>query len=466
MFEKRIPVEGARRLVLADMAGNVSLDGWDETDVLVRVRDGEESQLTVEETEEGPALSARTSCEVQVPAALPVTVRRAMGNLAVDGLASLNAEQVRGNLKMHGIDDAVLAEVYGNLKAQAGTSLHVAGTTYGDTHLSKFDAADVQNVRGRLVVKQINQARATRVGGDLVAKDIGETLDADQVGGNAVLKGIGGLVTLDQVAGNLVVKDLVGGAKVPRIGGNLTLNGDLGAGHSYHFQCDGNAVLRVQEGSGIHLSITARGKILSSLDLVDGEQGDGRLSGTLGEGGAELAIQAGGNVIIGDRKSASGADLGEEISRQVNESLEGIDFEAIGRQVSEEMESALSRLRVKLESVDWERMGTRAQQAVERAMERMEHNMDRAMEQVARQQERMQRYAEREARRRERYENYAHRRAQRADPDWEEEMQAEAGTPDSSGGPNLDDERLSILKMVEQGQISIEEAEMLLDALE
>lgn len=464
MFEQRIPVEGARRLTLADMAGNVSLNGWDEADVLVRMRDGEEKHLSIEETEDGPALSAKTSCEVSVPAALPVTVRRAMGNLAIDRLASLNAEQVRGNLKLRGVDEAVLAEVYGNLKAEAGTSLRLVGTAYGDTHIAKFDTADVQNVRGRLVVKQISQVRATRVGGDLVAKEIGETLDADQVGGNAMLKAIGGPVTLDQVAGNLVAKSLVSGAKVPRIGGNLTLNGEVGAGRSYHFQCDGNAVLRLPEGANAHLSVSAGGRILSSLDLADKEEESGRLSGTLGEGGAELAIQAKGNVIIGDRTGAVSVDLGEEFSRQINESLEGIDFEAIGRQVSEEMAGALSRLRVKLESVDWERMGASAQQAVERAMERMERNMDRAMEQMARQQERMQRYAEREARRRERYEQQAHRRAPEADPDWEEEMQAEAGAPDS--GPNLDDERLSILRMVEQGQISIEEAEMLLDALE
>jgi hypothetical protein len=32
-------------------------------------------------------------------------------------------------------------------------------------------------------------------------------------------------------------------------------------------------------------------------------------------------------------------------------------------------------------------------------------------------------------------------------------------------GPNLDEERLSILRMLEQGQIAPEEAEMLLDAL-
>ena len=50
-----------------------------------------------------------------------------------------------------------------------------------------------------------------------------------------------------------------------------------------------------------------------------------------------------------------------------------------------------------------------------------------------------------------------------------------AGSPDpwsedvsgmDDAGPATDEERLSILRMVEQGQISPEEAEMLLDALE
>lgn len=461
MFETRIPVEGAQRIILADMAGNLALNGWDEHDVLVRLRDGEEEHLTVETTGEGPAISAHTSCEVWVPAALPVTVRQAMGNLKVEGLTSLNAEQVRGNLKLDGVDDAVLAEVYGNLRAGSATSLRLVGTTYGDARLSEMQAADLQNVRGHLVAKSSGRVRVTRVGGHLTAKEIGEALDADQVGGNANLKSIQGPVTVDQVAGNLLIKDLAGGAKFPRVGGNLVLSGELGAGRSYHVQCDGNAALRLQEGANVHLSLSAGGRILSSLDLVDQEQEGNRLSGTLGEGGAELAVEAKGNVIVGDRSQATGAELGEEISRQINESLQAIDFEALGRQMSEEMETALSRLRVKMESVDWERMGARAQQAVERAMERMEQNMDRAMSQVARHQERMQRRAEREAERRQRRQQ---RHGVEVDIGWEEEMDDEAGAPDS--GPSLDEERLTILKMVEQGQISTEEAEMLLDALE
>lgn len=461
MFEKKVSVEGAQRLILDDMSDNVVVEGWDEPEVLVRLREGEEEHLVVEETEGGPAISVRTSCEVRVPAALPVTVRQALGNLKVDGLLSLNAEQVRGNLKVRGVEEVVLAEVYGNLRVESSTSLRLTGTVYGDARLAEVESTDLQNVRGQLVAKSAGRVRVTRVGGNLTAKDVGTALDADQVGGNATLKAISGPLTVDQVAGNMTAKDLAAGARVPRIGGNLVLNGDLGAGRSYHFQCDGNAVLRMQEGTNAHLSLSAGGRILSSLELAEQEEEDGRLSGTLGTGGTELVVEANGNVVVGDRKGAVGAELGEEISRQINESLEAIDFEAIGRQVSEEMEGALSRLRVKLESVDWERMGMQAQRAVERAMESMERNMDRAMEQVARQQERMQRRMEREAQRQERRQR---RHGVEVDIGWEEEMDEEAGAPDS--GPNLDDERLSILKMVEQGQISPEDAEMLLDALE
>jgi hypothetical protein len=464
MFEKRIPVEGAQQLILADMAGNVALNAWDETDVLVQLSDGEEELLTVEETKEGLVLSTPVSCQVRVPATLPVIVRQAHGNLKVAGLASLNAEQVRGNLKMSGVDDAVLAEVYGHLKAESMTKVRLVGTTYGNVRLDNVGSADLQNVRGQLVVRSTNQVRITRVGGDLVAKEIGATLDADQIGGNAMIKSVAGLVTVDQVAGNLTAKGLAGGARFPRIGGNLMFNGDLAAGRSYHFQCDGNAALRFQEGANAHLSLKAGGRILSSLELAGREEVDGRLSGTLGEGGAEVVVEARGNVTVGGGSQAVGVELGEEISRQINESLQAIDLEAIGRQVSEEMEDTLSRLRVKLEGVDWERMGQRAQDAVERAMERMERDMGRAMDQVSRQQERLQRRLEREALRRERQERRERRQGVEIDIGWEEEMEAEAGAPDA--GPDLDEERLSILRMVEQGQISPEEAEMLLDALE
>jgi hypothetical protein len=247
---------------------------------------------------------------------------------------------------------------------------------------------------------------------------------------------------------------------MPKIGGNLVLNGELGTGCTYHFHARGNAVLRLSEDASAHLTLSARGKLMSSVELTDEVREGQRLSGSLGDGGAEIAVEAGGNIMLGGGGTVVRIELGDEISRQVEESLAAVDLESIGRHVSDEMESAMARLQVKMESMDWERIGLQSQRAVERAMEKMQRNMDRMVQKAARQQERLERKAERAARRLERME-IKHPRAARHQQDWPTKNAAKPPEPE----PDLDEERLSILKMVEQGQITPEDAEMLLDAL-
>jgi hypothetical protein len=469
MSEIRIQVEEGAGLTLDEMARDVTVTGWDGSDVLVRLREGQEQDLKIEETESGPVVSAPVPCEVFVPSNLPVTIRQALANLEAEGLVSLNAEQVHGNLRLVEIGKAAIAEVYGNLKVDTTTSLRLVGTIYGDAELNAVPAVDLQNVRGNLRAKGTDHLRVTRVGGNLQAKDVGGDLGADKVGGNAMLRDVAGIVNLDRVAGNLTAKNLTGGAKATRIGGNLVLNGELGRGRSYHFKADGNAMLRLAEGASAHLALSTKGNMMSSLALNDMQRNEKTLTGTLGDGGTEMVVEAKGNVMLGGGAPTFGADLGAEISRQVEESLSAIDLEAIGRHVSVEMEQALSRLRVKLEGVDWERFGLQAQQAVERAMDRMQRDMDRVAERAARHQERVERKAQQEARRMQRME----RRLQRAAMSLQErevEVDGSGWSARENDEPveperNLDEERLSILRMVEQGQISPEDAEMLLDAL-
>lgn len=482
MNERLVSIDGAPRLALVELAGNARVVGWDRHEVRVRLEGDPDEALSIDRSPEELALSVSESCEIRVPAGLPLHVRQAQGNLTVTEVISLNAEQVRGNLHLDEVAHAHLAEVYGNLRAGEAADLRVVGTVYGNASLHEVKAADLQNVRGNLAAKELQHLRASRVGGNLTAREVAGALAADRVGGNATLKEVAGPVTIEQVAGNLAARELAGGARVTRIGGDLYLNGEVGRGQTYHFQVDGNALLRPGGEAGAHVNLVAGGKILSSMSLDGEERSEGRLSGTLGEGGAEIAVQAGGNITLGGDGAGVHVriEVGDEIARQVEESLRAVDLEAIGRQVSQEMEAAMSRLRVKLESTDWQRYGNQAQQAVERAMERLQRNLDRAADKAARAQERMDREQERMDRAQERMDQAAERQARRearharTDPfeagvepgieDWQE------GEPDgpvaAAAAPSLDEERLSILRMVEQGQITPEDAELLLDALD
>jgi coproporphyrinogen III oxidase len=108
-------------------------------------------------------------------------------------------------------------------------------------------------------------------------------------------------------------------------------------------------------------------------------------------------------------------------------------------------------------------MGVQTQRAVERAMEQMQRNMDRMVDKAARHQEKLERKLEREQRRWARSADAGHGKV---DLDVEGGGSEPAAEVAASASADLDAERLSILRMVEQGQIAPEEAEMLLDALE
>jgi hypothetical protein len=454
MFERRIQVEQGARLTLVEMLSDVKLAAWDGDHVLIRVRAGTGEGLAIEQTEHGLVVSAKEGCELRVPVRMPVAVRQVAGNLEATGLSALNAEQVRGNLRLCGVGEVTLAEVYGNLKVDGTRLLRVVGTVFGGADLKNVGTTDLQNVRGNLRAKALEECLVSRTGGNLQVKECRGVLSADQVGGNALLEGVAGALSLKQVAGNLVAKNVTRGAKVGRIGGNLVLTSELGTGSTYHFQADGNATLRLPAGTDAHVTLRSEGKMVTSSVLAIEEQDGGQLSGTLGDGGAELLVEAKGHIALGSEQPSVGADLGDQISRQVEESLSAIDFEALGRQVSEEMEAAMSRLRVKLEGVDWERLGIQAQHAVERAMGRMQRDMDRVAERAAKQQARWERKEE----------GKAHRQGKRQ-PGGADHQTAEASFGKVQPEWDLEEERLSILRMVEQGQISPEEAEMLLDAL-
>lgn len=483
MLEKQIEIQVGQTLTLLEMAADVAIRGGDEARVVVRMQDGEEEDVVVTLDEAGPAITARRACEVHVPSAVAVVVRQARGNLKAKELSSLNVEEVRGSLKLGKVQNAVLAEVYGSLKVKEVESLRVVGTVHGDASLSEVPAADVQTVRGNLRAKEMATLRVARIGGNLEAKEVSGTVAAGQVGGNALLREIGGLVSLDQVAGNLIGKELTGGAKVGRIGGNLVLSGELRTGCTYHFSSDGNAVVRLEEDASVHVTITARGHILSSLALADEQRTDRTLVGSLGGGGPELAIETQGNAILGSHTDDGAHGIDPGITQRVEEGLRSIDLEGVGRQVSQEMEAAMSRLRVKMETMDWERLGSRAQDAVERSMERMQRDVDLWANKMGRRQESLAHQAERAAHRAEREAQRAGRDARRSER-WEQRLRAGAAAAsttdamdDEEGRPDgtqpapeprtsLDQERLAILKMVEQSQISPEEAGMLLDALE
>ncbi|MBN1136419.1 MAG: hypothetical protein JXM73_07525 [Anaerolineae bacterium] len=486
MIEKQITLAEGAQITLLEVAGDLKVSGWDKVYVQVQVNSNEEEDLLVGESANGPELSARASCEVWVPEGVPVTVRQAMGSMKVREVrAAFKAEQVHGDLRLSNMGEVVVDKAHGNLKAGDLSSLQVVEVVAGDAIVKSMESADLQAVQGNLRAKALDRLKVAHVTGELIVKDVKGLVDAQQVQGNAVLKDVGGMATIEKVVGNLVARDLLGGAKVGRIGGNLVLSGDLGSGCTYQFRTGGNAALKLADDTNASVTLKADGQVMSSAALTEEVRTEKSLSGILGDGGTELAVEAGGNITLGypgraswhededelwdeaeDEPGPAGFSLGEEISRQVEESLRAIDVEAISRRASESIERAMAQMRAKLDSIDWEKVGHHAEEAMERALGQMQRELDRLSERASRQQEKVQRMAEQRQRQAQRHaEREAERQQRHAARVRTVAWRAGQPAPAPEPAPSFDEERLSILTMVEQGQITIQEAETLLDAL-
>jgi hypothetical protein len=200
---------------------------------------------------------------------------------------------------------------------------------------------------------------------------------------------------------------------------------------------------------------------------------------TLGDGEASLRLSAGGVVQVDAKETLDEAEEGQEfgegafggsmkyneqIGRQI-ESQISAQMEAITRQLNEQM-SGLSALidQAGLTPEQSERIMQQARESSERATAKAQEKMRRA-------QEKLERKLEAARRREEMHAQAAERRAQsRGRKSWSFEWPSAPTPPRPPAPPEpaqvSDEERLMILRMLEQKKITLEEAEQLLAALE
>jgi hypothetical protein len=296
-----------------------------------------------------------------------------------------------------------------------------------------------KSVGGDVGLRSAGKATFETVGGDFHARKQADDLSVDRVGGDVVVDRISGDVRLRSVGGDLslrrvdgLVDSVVGGdvaLSFTTLGERITVNagGDL----SCQLPVDASAVVQATAGGEVH--------------FPKGQGEEARLEGlvqyTFGGGEVEITLNAGGDIWVGSMEGASDLDLtslGSSIAEQVEMEVEaGVA----------EMEARLEALGAGLGSFDSERIGDQVRRSVSRAR----RNAARARKRSAR--------AVRKAKRAtEKVSKSSRTRRVRVDFDLD--------TLGKKRQPVSDEERLSILRMLEKGTITVDEAEKLLQALE
>lgn len=410
-------------LIELEVHGDLSIKGRDELEVSVKTGSPEETRL--EQLDESIRLFCPDDCKVVVPREARLRLTK------IDGDAGIKA--VEGEI-------------------------------------------EVIDLKGTLRLRSVGPMIVRHVDGNVEGKNFMDSLEIQSVRGNVVLRDVQGDFTAGEVEGNLVLDDL-DGSVTARAKGNVTLRLDPAPGAEYEVVAEGNVTCSLPADASVKIEVRRAGRVHVNLPGVH----EGRIQElpyalTLAEGDSSLTIEAGGQVMlnsqapdwnftpdfqVGEEMGTGGEAFAEQINRQIETQI---------RNMEQQLNSQLANLNFSLGTAGFsqeqiERMQERVREASERVSERVQDKLERAQERLERKMAHAQRNAERHARA---AEARARAAAERA---YHREHRAWRGhvpppEPETPHAPVSDEERMLILKMLQEKKITVEDAESLLSALE
>ncbi len=385
--------------------GELIIRGWAEPSLRIQ------GEHELSETEKGFHVSAEGSLKLVVPERAIVSVGWTGGNLIIKRLSGPAAiETVRGNLSLIDGGDVSAETVHGNLRAKHSRGTLEANRVHGDAVIR--DGADVtlENLFGDLAIRKLR--------GNLMVK---------AVSGDVNLRGVEGDATIASCHRDVNLSGSLGQVNISGVKGDIRLRGGLQDG-AHTLEATGDIVIRWPAGQPLNL-VAMGGQIDNRLPLEDVVEKNGSLAGHMGQGNTHLTVTTSGRLILKeDEPEKAWAAYDDEAGDMEFEF--GVDMAGISSRIETEISNHLSRITRDLEGkfgTDFaERMSGRVAQKANRMAER--------------------------ARRR--------------------EFRGRASGNDFTTGPMppkpaaSTEEQLKILKMVENGKITPQEASMLLEALE
>lgn len=404
MWTKTVETTLSPALVVEGSVGDLTVQGIDEP------------RLTISLSEDAGAVSFRPEGET-----IFLTLR-ADARLACPRQTRLTLSAVRGDLR--------LGRVLGSLQV---------GTVSGDA-----------------VMRQVGPVEGGEIYGDLSIHGAAGPVSIGEVFGDARLREVDGPLTVGAVRGDLHAAGLRGGATVGTVGADLILRPPYVSGAVYRFSVGGKAHVVIPADAGLRLILRAGGRIRSTVPGLALTEEQDAMVGVLGDGGALLEIAAAGHILLVP-EIAEEAEWGPWAT-----GMEGIGA-AVEASIAQAMATMEARLAEALRAVDSEEIRRQVERATERAREAIERYARRAQEAAEREAERARRQAEREAERARREAERARIQAERAQRRWQ---RASGQRPQPARPAAIDEEILRVLRLVEEGKITPEQAAELIAALE
>lgn len=299
----------------------------------------------------------------------------------------------------------------------------------------------VLKVGGDLALQRVGSVRVEKAGGSCLIEDVRDALSIGKIGGDLTVRQVVGPFTAGTIGGSASLQLAGIGNAEARVGGDTRLYFTQSVGEHIALKSGGNIDLFVPENANAAFNLVANGERVEvhlhrqGEQVIDKDFELRRYELTLGGGDGKVEMIAGGDIRLSDEEITP-EPITEELDRR-----EMAWKEARERHGHPSWSGGFGFDR----SSAWADMiSRRAQEAARRAEQRAQSAIRRTEEQI------------RQAAEREMGRTDWHGRGRPTPPP----------PPPPPAAPVTEKERLMILQMLQDGKITVEQAEMLLAAME
>lgn len=403
--------------------GDLVIKGWSESAVGVR------GDYELEESGKVWSISSKGDLVLHVPTDTALHVVEAAGDVVVKysgGDAALDV--VRGDLVLRGLSLIKADTVHGDLSVR-----HCTGP------------ARFETIHGDMSASQMQELSIGLISGDISGRFINGPLTIETVKGDINLRTVNGPLSIVSGHRDANLSDINGTVTMPEIRGDIRLKGGLPAGN-HVLQAQRDIILRWPSGMPVNL-IAVAPSVSNRATLDEFEKKGDAWIGRNGDGKTNLELTAGKQIQI---KDAEAFDPRWEAFDESDEDYEfAFDFGNLGERISAQVNEKIEQFTRNLEQQFGPEFGPEFGEKIARKAEQAAQKAERAAERAAQRAEKAAERARSQEQRGNRWQDFA-------------PPPAAPPTPRSVSP----EEQLKILRMVEKGTISPEEAGMLLEALE
>ena len=302
---------------------------------------------------------------------------------------------------------------------------------------------DVGQVYGQFMAKSVGPLTIKNAHSNLIAKNVEGGFTSELIAGNANLQDIEGPIDIKKINGNLVIKGYTSGIST-EVNGNATLHLDTETGGDYQVKANGNISCRLAPDTNAKIKLISGAKkinvkIAGSNELHQINEHEI----IIGDAESQFVLNAGGLI---DLTIPIQEELDWSYEFNISDDLSSM-ADDISQIVSEQIESQLESLSENLNTLT-NNLSNLGPYTSEQNREKLEAKRLKLKRKLAR----VERHAADKARMANRHASATARRMDRQKK--------------ASSEPINDSERQKVLEMLQNKHISIQEAELLLAALE